>query len=126
MKFQFLSPKYHGVLDYLAAGGLIVFPFLLGLGADSAVALWLSVAGGLGLIAYSLLTDYAYGAVKLFSYDAHLALDLAAAAAFVAAPFVFGFGALASVYYFVMAGGVIAVVAVSKRQAPADAVEESA
>ncbi len=115
MILQFLSPKHHGILDYLAAAGLIIFPFLLGLGSDGLVALLLSVTGGIGLITYSLLTDYKFGAFKLFSYDLHLFLDLSAAAAFITAPFAFGFETLTSIYYFVMAAGVIAVVAVSKR-----------
>ena len=117
MKLHFLSPALHGVLDYLAAIALIVAPFALGLESEGAIALWLSVAGGAGLILYSLLTDYRFGAAALFSYNAHLALDLLAAAAFIAAPFLFGFGGLASAYYFVMAGGVIAVVAFSDRRA---------
>jgi hypothetical protein len=117
MKLQFLTPKFHGLLDYAAAGGLIVFPFLLDLGAESAIALWLSVAGGVGLIGYSLLTDYAFGAVGVIPYDVHLLLDLAAAVAFIAAPFVFGFSFVTSVYYFVMAVGVLLVVAASERSA---------
>jgi hypothetical protein len=112
MKLQFLTPALHGVLDYVAAAALIVLPFLLGF---QGIELWLSVAGGAGLIAYSLLTDYAFGAVKLVSFDAHLLLDLAAGVAFIAAPFLLGFTALASIYYPVMAVGVIAVVAFSAR-----------
>jgi len=69
MKLQFLTPALHGVLDYVAAAALIALPFLLGF---QGIELWLSVAGGAGLIAYSLLTDYAFGAVKLVSFDAHL------------------------------------------------------
>lgn len=114
MKFQFLNPTLHGVLDYLAAGALIALPILLGF---SGIALWLSVAGGAGLIGYSLLTDYKFGAVHVLSFDLHLLLDLSAAIAFIAAPFVFGFDAFTSGYYFVMAAGVIAVVAFSARGA---------
>lgn len=119
MKLQFLTPEFHGALDYLAAAALIALPFLLGLGSDSLLALWLSVAGGIGLILYSLLTDYALGVAKLVPYNLHLALDLTAAAAFIAAPFVFEFGTAASIYYPVMAVGVLVVVALSAREAAA-------
>ncbi len=112
MKMQFLSPALHGALDYLAAGALIALPFILGF---SGLERWLSVAGGAGLILYSLLTDYRFGLVRLFSFNAHLLLDLTAAVAFIAAPFVFGFGFAASIYYPVMAAGVIAVVTLSAR-----------
>lgn len=113
---KFLTPTLHGALDYIAAGALIVLPMLLGL---SGIALWLSVGGGIALIVYSLLTDYTFGTIKLVSFDVHLMLDLAAGAAFIVAPFVLGFDNPTSIYYFVMAAGVIAVVAFSARQAKA-------
>ncbi len=113
MTLRFVTPAIHGLLDYAAAVGLISLPFLLGLGETSALAQWLSVAGGIGLIAYSLVTDYAFGAVGLFSYRAHLALDLGAAAVFAIAPFVFGWQGLVLGYYLVMASGVVVVVALS-------------
>ncbi len=104
---RFLTPTLHGALDYAAAAALIVLPFLLGF---DGLALWLSVIGGVGLIGYSLLTDYTFSAVSLISFKAQLVLDLAAAAVFIAAPFVFGWTGLVLGYYLVMAAGVIAVV----------------
>lgn len=112
MKLQFLNPTLHGVLDYLAAGALIVLPFLLGF---DGIERWLSVAGGAGLILYSLITDYTFGLVKLVPFDLHLLLDLMAGGAFIAAPFALGFGMAATIYYPVMAAGVVAVVAFSAR-----------
>lgn len=109
-KMRFLTPTIHSALDYAAAGGLIVFPVLLGF---DGMPLWLSVAGGVGLIIYSLLTDYAFGVVSVISFKVHLVLDLTAAAAFIAAPLVFGWTGLVMGYYFVMAAGVIVVVALT-------------
>ena len=120
MKLQFLTPTIHGLLDYAAAAALIVLPFVLDLGATSPLALWLSVAGGVGLIVYSLATDYAFGVVDLVSFRAHLGLDLAAAVTFVAAPFVFGWGGLTLAYYLVMAAGVIVVVVLSNTGEPVE------
>ena len=104
---RFLNPTIHGLGDYAAALGLIVFPFLLGF---EGLSLWLSVAGGIGLIGYSLITDYAFSVAPIISFKAHLGLDLAAAVAFVIAPFAFGWTGLIMGYYFVMAAGVIVVV----------------
>lgn len=101
-KLRILTPTIHGVLDYAAAASLIVLPFALNLGADSPLAVWLSAAGGAGLIGYSLLTDYALGAIRVVPFKVHLTFDLAAAAAFVAAPFLFGWSGLTAGYYFVM------------------------
>ena len=112
MKLQFLRPALYGTLDYIAAGALTVLPAVLGL---QGTELWLSVAGGAGLILYSLLTDYRFGVVKLLDFDLHLLLDLAAGLAFLIAPFVLGFSAVATVYYPIMALGVMAVVAATMR-----------
>ena len=68
------------------------------------------VVGGIGLIGYSLLTDYPYGVFRALPFRAHLVVDLTAAAAFIAAPFVFGWQGVTAAYYFVMAAGVLAVV----------------
>ena len=119
MNYKILTPTIHGLLDYAAAAALIVLPFLLNLGAISRTAQWLSVAAGAGLVVYSLATDYAFGAFGLFSFRAHLALDLAAAVAFIAAPFVFGWTGLVLGYYLVMGAGVLAVVALSATDEPA-------
>ena len=83
MNLRILTPRSHGLLDYTAAVGLIVLPFALNLGATSPVALGLSVVGGIGLIGYSLLTDYPYGIFRALPFRAHLVVDLAAAAAFI-------------------------------------------
>ena len=111
---RFLTPTLHGLLDYAAAASLIVFPFILGFGG---LALWLSVAGGIGLIVYSLLTAYptAYplAAVAVLPFKTHLVLDLTAAAVFIAAPFVFGWTGLVMGYYLVMGGAPVVLVALT-------------
>lgn len=113
MYHPFLTPTLHGLLDYAAAAGLIVLPFLLDLGAVSPLASGLSVVAGIGLVAYSLATDYAFGVFRLLPFRMHLMLDVAAAIVFLAAPFVFGWRGLVLGYYLVMGVGVLAVVALS-------------
>ncbi|MFN3231131.1 MAG: hypothetical protein ACE363_03100 [Alphaproteobacteria bacterium] len=114
MNIKFLTPTLHGLLDYGAAAGLVVLPFLLGLNAGTPPELWLSIAAGLGLIGYSLVTDYALSVTGLISYRTHLALDITAGLVFVAAPFVLGFSAFATGYYVVMGVTVWLVVAISQ------------
>ena len=113
MNPKILTPAIHGLLDYAAAAALVVLPFLLDLGAASPLAKWLSVVAGAGLIAYSLVTDYAFGVFRVLPFRVHLALDIAAAVVFAAAPFVFGWKGLVLGYYLFMASGVMAVVALS-------------
>ena len=124
MNHKFLTPTLHGLLDYAAAIGLIVLPFLLDLGAVSQLASGLSVVAGIGLVAYSFATDYALGVFRLLSFRAHLVLDVAAAVVFLAAPFVFGWRGLVLGYYLFMGAGVLAVVALSTTGRAASPVAE--
>ena len=116
MSIQFINAKFHGLLDYGAAIVLIIPPFVFNLQAESVVGHWLSVAGGVGLIIYSLMTDYRFSITGIFSFSTHLLLDLSASALFLIAPFVLEFSGFLMVYYLVMGSGVIVVVALSQRE----------
>ncbi len=111
---KFLSAKLHGLGDYAAAMVLIVAPFVLGIGEQSMIAQWASVAGGVGLIVYSLFTDYTFSAVKAIPFKTHLLFDTLAGIAFVILPFVLGLDGIARIYLVVMGAGVLLVVAVTQ------------
>ena len=111
---KFLSSKLHGLGDYAAAIVLIIGPFVLGIGEQSMIAHWASIFGGVGLILYSLLTDYTFSAVKAIPFKTHLVLDSIAGVAFVALPFVLGLDGIARIYFIVMGAGVLLVVAVTQ------------
>ena len=70
---KLLSTRTHGVVDYLTAGTLLALPRAMGWG-DRVTNLLTGAA--LGTVAYSLLTRYELGAVKVLPMKAHLALDL--------------------------------------------------
>lgn len=107
---KILSSKIHGFIDYAAAAALIVAPFLV-LPADApVVATVLSVAAGIALIIYSLITDYSVSARKAIPFKLHLLIDFIAGVSFVAAPFVLGFEGVTKFYFLVMGGAVILVV----------------
>ena len=112
---KFITPDLHGVLDYSAALALIVAPFILGLESHSVLVHWFSIVAGVGLIGYSLLTDYGPSIKGVFSYRMHLILDSVASAAFLILAFVHQGTLLSTVYCLVMGGGVIAVIAFSKQ-----------
>jgi hypothetical protein len=120
-KMRFITDKIHGVIDYAAAAALIVGPFLLGFAAPDAAAKWLSVAAGAALLVYSALTSYSLGVRRLIPFPIHLAVDFAAGAAFLAAPFALGFGEVARAYFLVMGGAVLAVVLLTRPVAAAQA-----
>lgn len=113
---KFLTPTLHGLGDYAAALALIAGPFVMNIAEQSVIAHWFSVAGGAGLIIYSLFTDYAFSISGKIPFKAHLALDTAAGVAFLAVPLVLSLSGVAALYFYVMGAGVLLVVAVSQTQ----------
>ena len=83
---KLISTKMHGVLDYTAVGALAALPRLLnpGMGVNRML---MGAAGG--SLAYSLVTRYELGLVRLLPMPAHLMLDAGSALAFLASPLFF-------------------------------------
>jgi hypothetical protein len=84
-----IDSTLHGVTDYTVGTTLMtVFPKLADLeGTESADQIR---AAGAFHVAYSTVTNYPLGIVKLLPYKAHLALDAIGALALAATPFVTG------------------------------------
>src|SRR5918992_5919098 len=85
-----IPPRTHGAIDYLTGAGLLVAPALLGISDEPAAARALRAAG-LAAVAYSLLTDYEFGVVRVIPMPAHLAMDAASGVLVAASPWLFGF-----------------------------------
>jgi hypothetical protein len=107
---RFLSPRLHGVLDYVAAVVLVLAPFGLGFWNTNLFAAFLSLAVALALLVYSLITDYSYSISGAISFRIHLVFDTLLGLLSIAAPFIFGFTGLVRIYYVVMGVGVLLVV----------------
>src|ERR671938_2036990 len=84
-----IDSTLHGVTDYTVGTLLLtVLPKLAGVeGTESAAQMRIT---GAAHTAYSTLTDYPLGVVKVIPYKVHLALDAVGALALAAAPFVSG------------------------------------
>ncbi|MEL6767054.1 MAG: hypothetical protein AAFP17_07730 [Pseudomonadota bacterium] len=117
---RFVTKTIHAYLDYPVAAALMLLPFLLGLGASNPLALWLSVATGIAALILTLLTDHHLGVVKVIPYKVHVAVDALVGVVFVAAPFVLGFAGLDALYYWVLGGAVLVVIALGAPE-PAEA-----
>ena len=78
-----ISPKQHGVADYLFAGTAYALPRVVP--ASERVSRLLRTTA-LGVVGMSAVTRYELGLVKVLPMKAHIALDLALDAAFLAAP----------------------------------------
>ena len=113
---KFLTPKLHGLGDYAAAAVLIVAPFILGIKDQSLIAYWASIVAGIGLIIYSLLTDYTFSVAKVIPFKAHLVLDSIAGVVLIALAFLLELDALGRAYLIVMGAGVLLVVAVTQTE----------
>jgi len=86
-----ISTKTHGAIDYVTGVALLAAPALLGI-SDEPAASRVFRAAGLAAVAYSLLTDYEFGLVRVIPMPAHLAMDAASGALMAASPWLFGFG----------------------------------
>jgi hypothetical protein len=85
-----ISTRIHGAIDYATGAGMLAAPALLGISDEPAAARTLRAAG-LVAMAYSLLTDYEFGLVRIIPMPAHLALDAASGVLVAASPWLFGF-----------------------------------
>jgi hypothetical protein len=85
-----ISTRTHGAIDYATGAGMLAAPALLGISDEPAAARTLRAAG-LVAMAYSLLTDYEFGLVRIIPMPAHLAMDATSGVLLAASPWLFGF-----------------------------------
>ena len=88
---RFIPTKLHAPLDYIVGAALIAAPWIFQFSEHTAATI-VPVVLGIGLIAYSLITDYELGVWKVAPMAVHNLLDIAAGAVLAASPFIFGFG----------------------------------
>ena len=118
---RFVPTAVHGVFDYVGGVGLIASPFIFGFFKMGGIAVALPIVLGLGLVLYSLLTNYELGipALRFIPMSVHLTVDFVAAAFLLVAPFLFGYSSQGLNVWLpqVLAGvGVIVLVLVSQTQ----------
>jgi len=107
---RLVTKRIHAFLDYPVAAGLILFPFLLGLGSSNHFALFLSVGAGIAALILTLFTDHDLGLIRIIPYRIHLLVDLIVGMVFILAPFILGFKGMDAYYYWIMGGTVLTVV----------------
>jgi len=87
---RFIPTKFHAPLDYIVGVALIAAPWIFQF-SDVTAATVVSIVLGIGLIAYSLITDYELGVWKVAPMAGHNLFDIAAGAFLAASPWIFGF-----------------------------------
>jgi hypothetical protein len=90
MNLRVIPTSVHGVLDYVTGSALLAAPELFRLKDVPSAALSPRLTGA-GATAYSLLTDYELGAVRLLPMPVHLALDAMSGALLATSPWLLGY-----------------------------------
>ena len=87
---RFIPTRFHAPLDYIVGAVLIAAPWIFQF-SDSGAATAVSIVLGVGLIAYSLFTNYELGVWKVAPMAVHNLIDIAAGGLLAASPWIFGF-----------------------------------
>ena len=87
---RFIPTRVHAPLDYLVGAVLIAAPWIFQF-SDSTAATVVSIVLGIGLVAYSLFTNYELGVWKVAPMAVHNLIDIVAGAVLAASPWIFGF-----------------------------------
>jgi hypothetical protein len=87
---RFIPTKFHAPLDYIVAAALIAAPWIFQFSERKAATV-VPIVLGIGLIAYSLVTNYELGVWKIAPMAVHNLIDIAAGALLAASPWIFGF-----------------------------------
>src|SRR5690348_12549312 len=90
---RFIPTGVHAYFDYIGGIGLLAAPFVFNFYKVGGAAVIIPMVLGVGLILYSLLTNYELGipGLKFIPMQYHLAFDFVASAFLAVSPFLFGF-----------------------------------
>jgi len=87
---RFIPTKFHAPLDYIVGVALIASPWIFQFSEHTAATV-VPIVLGIGLIAYSLITDYELGVWKVAPMAVHNLIDIVAGAFLALSPWLFGF-----------------------------------
>jgi SPW repeat len=87
---RFIPTKFHAPLDYIVGAALIAAPWIFQFSEHGAATV-VPIVLGIGLIAYSLVTNYELGVWKVAPMAIHNLIDVAAGSLLAASPWIFGF-----------------------------------
>jgi SPW repeat len=87
---RFIPTKFHAPLDYIVGAALIAAPWIFQF-SEHTMATVVPIVLGVGLIAYSLFTNYELGVWKVAPMAVHNLIDVVAGALLALSPWLFGF-----------------------------------
>jgi hypothetical protein len=108
----------HNILDYVIGAILALAPFIFGF-ADVPEARNVYLTLGIGLIAYSLLTNYRYSILKIIPLGFHMILDVLCGIILMIAPWMFAYRMELTSFqfalHFILGIGAVAFVAITNQ-----------
>jgi hypothetical protein len=87
---RFIPTRLYAPLDYIVGAVPVAAPWIFQFSGDAA-ATAVSIVLGVGLIAYSLFTNYELGVWKVAPMAVHNLIDVVAGALLAVSPWIFGF-----------------------------------
>lgn len=102
---RFVSPRVHGVLDYLFAALFLLAPFMLEFRSDAAKLAAFAFGGA--LLSMSVLTRYPLGVLRLIPFQVHGYAELVGAAVLLILPWAAGFAGFGATRNFFLGTGIV-------------------
>ena len=87
---RFIPTRLHAPVDYIVGVALIAAPWIFQFSEHKAATI-VPIVLGIGLIAYSLVTNYELGVWKVAPMAVHNLIDIVAGAVLALSPWLFGF-----------------------------------
>jgi hypothetical protein len=114
---RLIPTRLHAPLDYIVGAVLIAAPWIFQF-SDSTAATVVSIVLGIGLIAYSLFTNYELGVWKVAPMAVHNLIDVVAGALLAASPWIFGYADEGTNYWlpFVVIGAAAIFLGLTTKQ----------
>lgn len=120
---KLFNSKIHGIIDYLLVFMLSISPFIFDLEEDSIHCRLLMVTGLL-LLLTSLLTDFEFFLVKIFSFKMHLVIDFLLGVFLATSPIFFDLKGHSIIPHIVLGIVIIGVTFITKTTAEPAKVEQ--
>jgi len=105
---KLINSKMHGILDYVLVFMLSIAPYMFNLDEESIHCRVLMVTGLL-LLLVSLLTDFEFFLIKVFTLKTHLIIDILLGIFLVTSPFTFDLSGRSIVPHIVLGIAIISV-----------------
>lgn len=98
-----MSPKAHGIVDYVSVVVLLLAPSIFDFGGLPATLCYIFAVALLGI---SLITSYPLSIAKVVPFPVHGTIEAISAVGFILAPFLLGFSDVPAARNFFIIGGI--------------------